>query len=416
MQLCPATATLWKGDPRLPSKACKFSSVLTGKAYKACGQAASSLHAMALVQVHQAQSLMNMHEGSPDRELMGELCTATDLALRGMKDAACAISLVMSALVVQERHLWLNLADVREADKVRFLDSPISQVGLFGDTELCPEADGGHPAHPAPAACCCLHPSAGGRSSACSSPRAPVCSRLLSRWTVAGASTQISMWSRPQKGRPARFRRCQARWQVTAKAFLSGPPRDGEMLLGDGHRSTPSAGSWVRFEDPVIRLLTHPLPLSGVSGYKSVEARLDRQVPEGSKETESSLRPLFTLLGLISGATALQRPTLSPEAPHLSRRVLEFNPVNERVASLRLWVGDRSLTVVCAYGPNGSVEYPAFLGTMRGVLESAPTVDSVVLLGDFNAHVGSDSDTWRGVVGRKGPPDLKPSGVLLLDF
>ncbi len=58
MQLCPQGASAWRGNPRLPSRACKFSSALTAKAYGAAGQAASALHAMALLQVHQAKTKM----------------------------------------------------------------------------------------------------------------------------------------------------------------------------------------------------------------------------------------------------------------------------------------------------------------------------------------------------------------------
>ncbi len=92
VHLCPRNAATWRNRPRLPSKACKLTAALAAKAYSAAGQAASALHAMAILQVHQAKALKQVHEGSTDPGLMQELRT------------------------------------------VHFLDAPISQGGLFGDT------------------------------------------------------------------------------------------------------------------------------------------------------------------------------------------------------------------------------------------------------------------------------------------
>lgn len=67
------------------------SSVLTGKAYRAPGQAASSLHAMALLQVYQVKTLKKLHKGSSKSGLMQELHTATDLALHATKVTTCSL-------------------------------------------------------------------------------------------------------------------------------------------------------------------------------------------------------------------------------------------------------------------------------------------------------------------------------------
>lgn len=101
-------------------------------------------------------------------------------------------------------------------------------------------------------------------------------------------------------------------------------------------------------------------------------------------------------------------------SPRLATCTLGFLAVDERVCSLRLpeWF----LTVVCACAPSGGSECSAVLESLGGVLEVALPGDSVVLLGDFNAHLGNNSKTCRGLIVRNGFPDLNPSGVLLLDF
>ncbi len=92
VHLCPRNTATWRNRLCLPSKACKLTAALAAKAYSAAGQAVTKSHSAV------------PREGD------------------------------VHHMVVQECHLWLNLAEMRDVDKAHFLDTPISQAGLFGDT------------------------------------------------------------------------------------------------------------------------------------------------------------------------------------------------------------------------------------------------------------------------------------------
>ncbi|XP_016084695.1 ankyrin-1a [Sinocyclocheilus grahami] len=79
-----------------------------------------------------AKLLHTMDKSSQSSDVFRELRTATDLALCANKATAQAIGMAMANLVVLERHLWLNLKEIRDAAKFAFLDSPVPPKGLFG--------------------------------------------------------------------------------------------------------------------------------------------------------------------------------------------------------------------------------------------------------------------------------------------
>lgn len=89
---------------------------------------------MDILQVYQAKALKDLDEGSPDPEVLQEMHSATDYAFQAAEVKAQALGQAMSTLVVKEHHLWLNLVEMKDAKKVLFLDAPLSQDGLFGNT------------------------------------------------------------------------------------------------------------------------------------------------------------------------------------------------------------------------------------------------------------------------------------------
>ncbi len=120
-------------SPILPNKPVRITSALVGKAFSAAGQAAACLYTMSLLQAYQAELLMDLNEGkgiSPNT--VCELCRATDLSLKAAKKTAKSIGRSMAALVATERHLWLNLSNIKGKVKNFLMDAPISPSGLFG--------------------------------------------------------------------------------------------------------------------------------------------------------------------------------------------------------------------------------------------------------------------------------------------
>ncbi len=132
--LSPSLAPSWKSRPLLPTKPCRTTSALIGKSYIAAVQAGMALHTMAILQAYQADVLKEMDEGTGlTPEAVKELRRATDLALRATKHTAHAVVHSMAGSVAAERHLWLNLTEIHEKEKVFVLDALISQSGLFGE-------------------------------------------------------------------------------------------------------------------------------------------------------------------------------------------------------------------------------------------------------------------------------------------
>ena len=79
--------------------------------------------------------------------------------------------------------------------------------------------------------------------------------------------------------------------------------------------------------------------------------------------------------------------------------------------------GKKHATIVRPYAPtmtNPEEVKDKFNDNLDSVISAAPRSDKLILLGDFNARVGSDHQTWEGVIGSEGVGKCNSNGLLLL--
>ncbi|KAK1883125.1 Craniofacial development protein 2 [Dissostichus eleginoides] len=105
-----------------------------------------------------------------------------------------------------------------------------------------------------------------------------------------------------------------------------------------------------------------------------------------------------------------------------NKLVQEFdNPVgvSERIISLTLKQSASPTHLICAYAPTLPSEAAVkdqFYNRLAGVLNKIPPEDCVMLLGDFNAHVGADYLAWPNAIRRFGVGKINENGQRFLEL
>ena len=79
--------------------------------------------------------------------------------------------------------------------------------------------------------------------------------------------------------------------------------------------------------------------------------------------------------------------------------------------------GKRDATIVSAYAStmtNPDEVKDKFYDDLDSVISATPRTDKLILLGDFNARVGTDHQTWEGVTGTEGKGKCNSNGLHFL--
>ncbi|VDL91913.1 unnamed protein product [Schistocephalus solidus] len=91
---------------------------------------------------------------------------------------------------------------------------------------------------------------------------------------------------------------------------------------------------------------------------------------------------------------------------------------NDRLMSLRLPLrGDQFATIIRAYAPpmtSSDAATEKFYEDLHALLATVLKEDKLIVLGDFNARVGTDHATWQGVLSPHGLGSCNDNGILLL--
>ena len=99
----------------------------------------------------------------------------------------------------------------------------------------------------------------------------------------------------------------------------------------------------------------------------------------------------------------------------LATQGISPTPISDRLMSMRIQLkGGDNLTFISVYPP--AIQRPQEEKEQLYECVSAAEMDSVIILGDFNACVASDWKSWPNVIGKHGVGKMNSNGLILLEF
>ncbi|KAK3548507.1 hypothetical protein QTP70_013356 [Hemibagrus guttatus] len=99
--------------------------------------------------------------------------------------------------------------------------------------------------------------------------------------------------------------------------------------------------------------------------------------------------------------------------------LLQWKPISERLLYVRMNSRYIKLSILVAYAPiNAAAEEDKdqFYSTVQAALEDIPGHDVLLLMGDFNARVGSNNLDRERIMGRHGEGECTENGERLIDL
>ncbi|XP_070024881.1 uncharacterized protein [Nicotiana sylvestris] len=104
---------------------------------------------------------------------------------------------------------------------------------------------------------------------------------------------------------------------------------------------------------------------------------------------------------------------------HLRESVVEVRQVNDRLMTIKLVVGECTLTVVSVYVPQAGLDEEIkrrFWEGLDDIVRSIPLSERLFIGGDFNGHIGSSVGGYTEVHNGFGFGERNGEGTSLLDF